>query len=220
MNQYQKFIDGFEEGRIYNGYRFAYPLFYDKKHLGSVEISFSTHAMSATVSQKYNLPSYFLIKKEVVDKKLFKSEKHNYTNSNLEKFYIENNIFDYVDNLTNQNTLDHISNELEEQIYSLVDSQKKAFSIYNPEDNHLLTFIKVNNSVTAENIGLFVIASDSHYIDNQKNNFYYSLLVSNLLLFIIIFFIYAKLLHKVKINELNEKIEQLNNKLLECVKSN
>lgn len=218
VNKYQKFIDGFEEGRIYNGYRFVYPLFEENKYLGSVEISFSTHAMSANITQKYNLPSYFLIKKEVVDKKLFQSEKHNYTNSNLEKFYIENNIFDYMNNLTNQNTLDHISKDLEQEIYTMINSKRKAFSLYNKVDKHLLTFIKVNNAVTGKNIGLFVIASDSSYIINKTNNFYYALLISNLLLFILILFIYIELVHKVKITELYDKIEKLNKKLLECVK--
>jgi two-component system, sensor histidine kinase and response regulator len=218
VNQYQKFIDGFEEGRIYNGYRFVYPLFYQNKHIGSVEISFSTHAMSANITQKYDLPSYFLIKKEVVEKKLFQSEKHNYTNSNLQKFYIENNIFNYMNNISNQNTLDHISKELEQKIYTLADSKRKAFSIYNKEDKNLLTFIKVNNAVTQKNIGLFVIASDSSYIDNKKNNFYYALLLSSLLLFILMLFIYTELVHRVTVNALYDKIEKLNNKLLTCVK--
>jgi len=218
VNQYQKFIDGFEEGRIYNGYRFVYPLFDKERHIGSVEISFSTHAMSATISQKYNLMSYFLIKKEVVDKKLFQSEKHNYTNSNLEKFYIENNIFDFMNRLSDQNSLDYISKDLEEKIYQKIASKNVAFSLYNPDDKHLLTFIKVNNAVTQENIGLFVIASDAKYIDNKTINFYTLLLISNLLLLVIIAFIFTALLNKVTINSYREKIEKLNNKIYECMK--
>jgi len=196
VNKYQKYIDGFEEGRIYNGYRFVYPLFDGDKHIGSVEISFSTHVMSTTFSSKYNLSSYFLIKKEVVDKKLFKSEKHNYTNSNLDKFYIENNIFDPMSRLNNQNILDHISKKLEEKVYKLIDSPKTAFSIYNPEDKHLLTFIKVNNAVTQKNIGLFVIASDASHINNKIYNFYFALLLSNLLVFILMLFIYSELIQR------------------------
>lgn len=42
VNQYMKPIKGFEEGKIYSGYRFVYPLFdNNNEHIGSVEISSS-----------------------------------------------------------------------------------------------------------------------------------------------------------------------------------
>lgn len=219
-NRYKKYIDGFEEGRIYNGYRFVYPLFDRKKYLGSVEISFSTHAMSETMTQKYDLKSYFLIRKDVVDQKLFESEKHNYSNSNLGDFYIENNINNYLNRLSNTNILDYISPRLEKQILHHFESPKNAFSLYNKDDKHLLTFIKVKNAITQENIGLFVIASDANYISNKTNNFYTALLVSNLLLLSVLLFIYFELLNRFKQKALQNKVEQINQKLIECIEGN
>lgn len=46
VNENKKPIDGFEEGRIYNGYRFVFPLSIDDLYLGSVEVSYSTLAMN------------------------------------------------------------------------------------------------------------------------------------------------------------------------------
>ena len=41
VNKTLKPFYGFEEGRVYNGFRYVYPLFNeDEKHLGSVEISY------------------------------------------------------------------------------------------------------------------------------------------------------------------------------------
>ena len=41
VNKYQKPAHGFEAGRIYNGYRFVYPLTYKDTYIGSVETSVS-----------------------------------------------------------------------------------------------------------------------------------------------------------------------------------
>ena len=38
VNTEHIYVKGFEEGRIYNGYRFVYPLFYHDTYVGSVEI--------------------------------------------------------------------------------------------------------------------------------------------------------------------------------------
>ena len=42
VNKNKKSIDGFETGRVLDGFRFVYPLFdAEKNYLGSVEVSFS-----------------------------------------------------------------------------------------------------------------------------------------------------------------------------------
>jgi len=93
VNRKQAFIEGFEEGRIFNGYRFVYPIFSKtKKYLGSVEISFSALAMIETLNKTYNIDTNLLISKEVVDKKVFDEEKENYVLSPNKNFYFEKSI--------------------------------------------------------------------------------------------------------------------------------
>lgn len=43
VNRYKEPVSGFEEGKIYNGYRFIYPIIEGKNHYGSVEISVSMY---------------------------------------------------------------------------------------------------------------------------------------------------------------------------------
>ncbi len=66
VNREKKEIDGFEEGRIYNGYRFVYPLFDNGTHLGSVEISFGVYALVSEFSEHYKNTVNFLISKDIV----------------------------------------------------------------------------------------------------------------------------------------------------------
>ena len=77
---------GFEEGRIFNGYRYVYPLFYKDKHAGSVEISISFSAVIKSLEELFDKKYIFILKKEIIDKKVFSSEKTNY-----EPFCINNN---------------------------------------------------------------------------------------------------------------------------------
>jgi hypothetical protein len=48
-NEEEIYVFGFEEGRIYNGYRFVYPLTYNYEHVGSVEVSLSMATLMEVV---------------------------------------------------------------------------------------------------------------------------------------------------------------------------
>ena len=69
---------GFEEGRIFNGFRYVYPLFYKDKHAGSVEISISFGAVIKSLEELFDKKYIFILKKEIVDEKVFSNEKSNY----------------------------------------------------------------------------------------------------------------------------------------------
>ncbi|MBZ0183115.1 MAG: hypothetical protein K8F60_11715 [Melioribacteraceae bacterium] len=70
---------GFEEGRIYNGFRFVYPLFYQYEHVGSVEISFSFNFINESLFSYLKHPTDFLISKYQVEKFVFNEELSNYS---------------------------------------------------------------------------------------------------------------------------------------------
>ncbi len=87
---------GFEEGRIFNGFRFVFPIFYRGEHVGSVEISTSVLAIIHNLKELFNYDYHFLISKEVVDKKVFKEQRsENYAESRLNpNYYIDVNAVD------------------------------------------------------------------------------------------------------------------------------
>lgn len=81
-------INGFEEGRIYNGYRFVYPLFDDETYVGSVEASISSTSILTILSKLYpNQDFDFMIEKEVVEDTVFTDSMSNYVQSDISYNY-------------------------------------------------------------------------------------------------------------------------------------
>lgn len=89
VNKHKEPASGFEEGRIYNGYRFIYPVIHEEKHYGSVEISVSMYEIVKHLREEALGDVEFIIKKDIVEKKVFDNEKSNYLQSkiNSEYFY-------------------------------------------------------------------------------------------------------------------------------------
>ncbi len=189
VNETKKPIDGFEEGRIYNGYRFVYPLFYNKEHIGSVEVSFSTAAMNLEFIKNYKIISNFLILKDRVDNKVFKSEKNNYIQTPFKKFYVEKKTLSFIGKNTNHKLKEPISENTRKHIdkYAL---SNKSLSLYDNKRKEVITFIKVKNPITKKVAGIFTVRSDAKYIHNKINNFYLSLSILILFIANILFFIY------------------------------
>jgi signal transduction histidine kinase len=88
------YLSGFEEGKIFNGFRNVYPLFYNGEHIGSFEVSFCFDSLRYIMSNNQaNTHFTMLLDRAVVDKKLFRSELKNYKSSDLSsQFMIEQSL--------------------------------------------------------------------------------------------------------------------------------
>ncbi|MGM0379811.1 MAG: GGDEF domain-containing protein [Bacillota bacterium] len=113
----KKEITGFEEGRIFNGFRYVYPYFYKDEFVGTVEISVSYSSILKIVNQSYNQKGFFIIKEDVVKSKIFDDEIDNYKVAKFNKnFLYDNEIYnDFLENLQNKNILTEINNKLSEE---------------------------------------------------------------------------------------------------------
>ncbi|MBO1927591.1 diguanylate cyclase [Thiomicrorhabdus sp. 6S2-11] len=78
VNEIHKPVTGFEEGRIFNGFRHVYPLFFHDEFVGSVEVSFGMDAISNELRYDQNTNQIFLILKKRVEQKVFIGERTNY----------------------------------------------------------------------------------------------------------------------------------------------
>lgn len=78
VNTLKQPVQGFEEGRIYNGFRYVFPLFDGSTHIGSVETSVSFEAIHKEIAKLYPLKYQLILKKEVVVDNVFSSEQTNY----------------------------------------------------------------------------------------------------------------------------------------------
>ena len=204
VNQYKKFIEGFEEGRIFNGYRFVYPLFSsDNKHLGSVELSFSAYSIIKSLNSTFKLQSALLIDKSIVDQKVFKNEKSNYIQSPNKNFYFEKSIYQ----ATKQNNIIYDIKNINQMINSV-----KTFSIYVEKTGMIQTFIPLINPISKKLVASLIIAEKSTYIpDKYKNYYFISIIITLLLTIILYFFIRLKRSNNILEDEnlsLDEKIKK------------
>lgn len=70
-NTEKKPIKGFEEGRVFNGYRFVYPLTLQGQHIGSVETSVGYDYVGGTLERIKPYHSYFIFSKQLMQNVLF-----------------------------------------------------------------------------------------------------------------------------------------------------
>ena len=207
VNRYKKPIDGFEEGRIYNGYRFVFPMFYQNKYIGSVETSFSTLAFTVEFSKIHNIVCNFLILKNVTDKKVFQDEKSNYINSPFENFYQEAKTATYIAKMFHTDIQFKVGAKTK-MIIASIEKQKDSFSVYDPIGDEILTFIKVKNPVTHKLNGLFVARSDASFIRKQNLIYKTSLITLIIGITAILFFIYRDNKSKENLSKINKTLEE------------
>ncbi|MEA3352868.1 MAG: ATP-binding protein [Campylobacterota bacterium] len=210
VNEYKKAIDGFEEGRIYNGYRFVFPIVHQKEHLGSVEISFSTFAMNIEMIKSFDLIGKLLISKSVVKEKVFSDEKSNYKQSKFEDFLFEKKISEIVQRYNKKNISMLISDETKEEVNKKA-FENRSFSLYDTKSKTIMTFLKVQNPVSNKVVGMLVLRSEPSYIQSKMNNFYIMFIGISLFILLFVLFIYRILNQKETLNILvEEKTKTLN----------
>lgn len=81
VNEAHTAVSGFEEGMIFNGYRFVYPVAYEGEHIGSFELSISFKAVIDRI--EFLFPNEYMnyqvvFPREIVEEKVFEEELANY----------------------------------------------------------------------------------------------------------------------------------------------
>ena len=192
----KKMVEGFEEGRIFNGYRFVFPLNYDQEFLGTVEISIGIGAISRLLHDSYNLQTYMILKKSVVKDKLFSKERKNYDPSIVsENYFHEANTFDSALKIdgsgkmistTSIQLLEEVKNEVQEQL-----ALNKKFIIHKlvNDTNYILSFIPLQN-IKGNEIGYIILIDNNVFLKDITFEFYFRLLISTILLITAMLYIY------------------------------
>ena len=163
VNENLKPIDGFEEGKVFNGFRFVYPLFDNNEHIGSVEISFSALAFIKDIDTYYHKVSNFHIDKKVVDEKIFKDEKDNYVQSPLQQYYCQKSILEFIDIESKKRKF---TKKQSEHLYKEI-QKGDPFSKYST-DKDIITFMPIKHPITNKVTAVFTFRAKDMFI--TKNN--------------------------------------------------
>ena len=191
VNQYQKAISGFEEGRIYNGYRFVYPLKYNDIYLGSVETSVSMESIINDLKKELHSDTDFIIKKSIVDKNVIEEEKDNYTTCSIDKdFYHEINISN-----SDKHNIEPIIKEYLTKNNSKIREFIKSgeiFNFYNKYngDYYITTYLPVKNAITNQTIAYIIISNKHNDLQDFITQYFLFLAILIFLTMGMIYFIY------------------------------
>ncbi|MEA3384338.1 MAG: ATP-binding protein, partial [Campylobacterota bacterium] len=215
VNKYLKPYSGFEEGRIFNGYRYIFPLSYDTEHIGSVEISFDFYSFMDNYFNVFNSKRVnFLLSKEIIDKKVFEKEQSNYIASPIEGYYFDKGVLKKLDKLQrkvipsnkNQEKFDYISKNI---------PKGNPFVVHFYEVEELSVVIPLLNELSSEVVGAITISKSDAYITQKRDEFRQLLLIILVILLFLMIFIYRELISK-----FNTKFEsQRNQKILDSQNS-
>lgn len=157
VNKYKEPIYGFEEGRMYNGYRYIFPIIQDAKHYGSVEISVSTGEFLSNLRDSSSGSVEFIIKKDVVDAKVFKEQRSYYIPSGIDENYL------YEGSISNGGS-EHIE-ELSKEYDGLKEhlSKGEAFNFYTMHKMraYITTYLPIINKYSNRHVAYFIISRPS-----------------------------------------------------------
>jgi len=190
VNRTHKPISGFEEGRIFNGFRYVYPLFdHQNSYIGSVEISSSvlSYKEAYEIDQKQELD--IVIRADVVEEKVFKAQQSNYIPYRLNPdFRVERSIdlYDRQKRTFHEHNgcLDyfgHRSDVIEKM------GRMEKFSAYGIYQGRyvLATFLPLNNVITNEKVAYGIIFRESEYLSDTFRGFIFESILAVFAAFIL-----------------------------------
>ena len=207
VNENKRPIDGFEEGKVFNGFRFVYPLFDGTQHIGSVEISFSALAFIKEIESNYKIKSNFLIDKRVVDENVFKSEQSNYVQSTIPQYYFQKSI---LDSLNIDFSKVKVSKEKASMLHKGIQAGK-PFSIYDKRFSQIVTFIPMKSPITKRVTAALTFRSNDVSISKENRHAVFAFSISTTIIALILLLIYKELRSKAI---LQQKIKERTKELL------
>ena len=194
-NKYKKIIRGFEEGRVFNGYRNVYPLFFNGEFIGTVEISFSAKAIIDMIYKTY--PAFYglLLKKSNIKNKVWSYL--NQGNKYREESLFNNNlvwdkkVLDYMIKLEylDFKKLRHLEKLFSKEINL---SEKKVYELKVGNENFILMFLPVKN-ISHKTVAYFISLKKDIYLNNLRIHYLTLSLIITVLLIIAFVFIWLYL---------------------------
>jgi diguanylate cyclase (GGDEF)-like protein len=182
VNENKISIIGFEEGRIFNGYRFVYPLFDENNtHIGSVEIS-SSLLNFKTIFEKNNKAHLdYILKKDVVEKKVFNDQLNNYEKYFLsDDFLIQSTLAEYDVNCQHKEEKNFALSRLikDKEFLHKIKNLEAFYDIYLHNFKvYSIDFIPLVNDFTSEKVGYIVIFAESDYFKYILDSYIIILLI-------------------------------------------
>jgi len=189
VNENLKPVYGYEIGKMVDGFRFVYPLFDEKLfHIGSVELSVSSDFFEKNFETSFDVDVHFLIKKSIVEERVFKEY--------LKIFDISNENDEYLYKEDKTKELNHFTNENfytneERNLIKIKMKNSEKFSIYKKINGNYIaiSFLSIKNTQNEKNAAYMVLYKNSDFIKQVMNNYHKMILILILISIIFVFYI-------------------------------
>ncbi len=220
-NTEQVFVQGFEEGRIYNGFRYVYPLSYQGQHLGTVETSVSFNAIHSQMVNHLDGEVIFMLQRDVVGAKVFEDEQQNYIPANLSPDYVydRNVIADYPTEGETPYTWDNlqaINTQLPANTAErLTNGESFAQYVRYNGQPYVMSFLPINN-VQDQHVGYLVGYTPGGFVANNRNAKVFTLVISGLAVLFLGVFVVSQERGRLALASKNETLRQMNDALAQA----
>jgi signal transduction histidine kinase len=211
-NTLKKPVQGFEEGRILNGFRYVFPLFDGETHIGSVETSVSFEAIHQEIAKLYPLIYQLILKKEIVLKKVFSDQQTYYVPCLISKDYLcENAELRKIEECEFCETImQQIDNQLKNKISTKLTDNKPFVTVTRLAGiNYVLTFYPIKN-IQQQTVAYVVSYSENDHFVKLRHKLYLEILLFSLLNLLIFLFIFHIQHSKEVIERKNQALVKLN----------
>lgn len=166
-NKYKIPSQGFEEGRIFNGFRYVFPLFDGEQHIGSVETSVSFDAIRQEIQKIYGLEYNIMLRREVVEQKLFASQLGHYDTCALDEHFL-------CENLQTKNSallLEQIEQKMRESVHLKLETGKPFVEhVQIRNDFYDVAFYPINN-IENQQVAYIITYNPSHRLYELQMQF-------------------------------------------------
>ena len=168
VNEKQKTIHVFEEGRIFNGFRNIYPIFKDSVFVGTVEVSYSFTALQSAVQKVDKSSLLFLVKNDLVTTNVFEDEQTNYKKSEFLSFSYDRKTFQDQKELSKEQ-IKYINKSIKEKVDWKLKQKEKFAVLFNDESifngNYIsIEFLPIVN-IDNEKVAYIVRYEDDTTVD-------------------------------------------------------
>lgn len=219
VNKTHKPISGFEEGRIFNGFRHVFPIFYRNEFVGTVEISYSFSAIKEIAERLYRVHCDLILHKEVVEKTVFSDEQSNYALSELgNQFYYDKKVRTDDQKIFSDTIISKIDKSVAHQLPEQLHSDKNAIYISKIDHQTYTLFFIPIQSFDKHYIGYIIIYRLDNEISLHMNHFwemfFTGLIVISIVTFLLMYLYYRLRAQQIVLQEMayTDKLTQIGNR--------
>lgn len=207
VNEKHTAVEGFEIGRLVDGYRYVYPLFYNEEFIGSVELDLSMNMIISELYESYTDKDMgFIIEKDKIENTVYLDSQGNYDESYISDTYVtDKEITSTTNSQFNNPQLYKNKNfvALLEKSVATIIQEDQSFSETIPYNGgiYLAQFYSIED-ISGDSIGyIYMVGADEQFLIMQMSRnmaFFFSTIIVVLIWFSIFF-----------LNRKNRKIKEL-----------